>query len=163
MKKAETKDRIKQALEIRSLKQSELVEKTGIDKGQMSSYISGKYKPKQKNLHLIAKALCVDEAWLMGYDVPMDGYIRGNSEPDFPKIMRYYKILNDIGKKTATEQVRLLTLDEKYTKPNNIIPLKETPTEFTGNAAHKRTDIPENELTPEMQQIDENIMDDENF
>ena len=43
MKKAETKDRIKAALEIRDMKQSELVEKTGIDKGQMSSYITGRY------------------------------------------------------------------------------------------------------------------------
>lgn len=72
MKKAETKDRIKKALEIRDMKQSELVEKTGIDKGQMSSYLAGRYKPKQNNLHLIAEALSVDEAWLMGYDVPME-------------------------------------------------------------------------------------------
>ena len=72
MKKAETKDRIREALEIREMKQSELVEKTGIDKGQMSSYLSGRYKPKQTNLHLIAEALSVDEAWLMGSDVPME-------------------------------------------------------------------------------------------
>lgn len=72
MKKAETKDRIKYAMEIREIKQTELVEKTGIDKGQMSSYLSGKYKPKQKNLNLIAQALSVDEAWLMGFDVPME-------------------------------------------------------------------------------------------
>ena len=53
MKRAETKDRIRQALEIRGIKQSELVERTGIDKGQMSSYLSGKYKPRQKNIDLI--------------------------------------------------------------------------------------------------------------
>lgn len=72
MKKALTKDRIKEALELRGMKQSELVEKTGIDKGQMSSYLSGRYKPKQENLNLIANALSVDEAWLIGYDVPME-------------------------------------------------------------------------------------------
>lgn len=72
MKNAETKDRIKKALEVREMRQSELVEKTGIDKGQMSSYLAGRYKPKQKNLSLIAEALNVDEAWLMGYDVPME-------------------------------------------------------------------------------------------
>lgn len=77
MKKAETKDRIKAALETRGMKQSELVEKTKIDKGQMSSYLTGRYKPKQTNLHLIAEALSVDEAWLMGFDVPMErnGYV----------------------------------------------------------------------------------------
>lgn len=73
MKSAEIKDRIKIAMEIRDIKQSELVEKTGIDKGQLSSYISGRYKPKQINIQLIADALSVDEAWLMGYDVPMEG------------------------------------------------------------------------------------------
>ena len=46
MKKAETGDRIKDALEIRDMKQSDLVAITGIDKGQLSSYISGKYKPR---------------------------------------------------------------------------------------------------------------------
>lgn len=72
MKKGETKDRLKEALNLRGMKQSELVEKTGIDKGQISSYIAGKYSPKQNNLYLIAKALSVDEAWLMGYDVAME-------------------------------------------------------------------------------------------
>lgn len=116
MKKAETKDRIKEAMKIREIKQAELVEKTGIDKGQMSSYLSGKYKPKQGNLERIAKALCVDEAWLMGFDVPME---RTTSEKEeSPKIMQYYKLLNDIGKHEATRQVRLLTEVPRYLKEN---------------------------------------------
>lgn len=45
----------------------------------------------------------------------------------------------------------------------DIIPLKEEPIIHIANAAHKRTDIPESELTPEMQQADEEIMNDENF
>ena len=44
----------------------------GIDKGQISSYLSGKYKPKQENLSLVAAALDVSEYWLMGLDVSMD-------------------------------------------------------------------------------------------
>lgn len=160
MKKAETKDRIKEALEIRGMKQSELVERTGIDKGQMSSYISGKYKPKQKNLHLIAKVLSVDEAWLMGYDVPIDGCIHGSTEPKLPKIMQYYGMLNTLGKETATEQVRLLTLDEKYTKLDNIIPIikEPEPDYLVTNAAHQ---LPNDSL--EDKQYDEDIMNDDNF
>ncbi|WP_243124926.1 hypothetical protein [Clostridium cuniculi] len=34
--------------------------------------MSGKYTPKQNNIYLIAEALNVNEAWLMGYDVPME-------------------------------------------------------------------------------------------
>lgn len=64
--------RIKKALEIRNMKQSELVSLTGIGKSSISTYISGEYEPKQKNLYRIAKALDVSEAWLMGLDVPME-------------------------------------------------------------------------------------------
>lgn len=65
-------DRIKEALQIKNMKQIELVEKTGIGKSSISTYISGEYEPKQKNLYKIAKALDVDISWLMGSDVPMN-------------------------------------------------------------------------------------------
>ncbi|MCI8948603.1 MAG: helix-turn-helix transcriptional regulator [Lachnospiraceae bacterium] len=74
------------------------------------------------------------------------------------KIMRYYEQLNSIGKDAATEQARLLTLDEKYTMPDNIIPLKQDTEEPMGNAAHVRTDLPESELTPDLQREDEEIL-----
>lgn len=64
--------RIKEALELRNMKQADLVEKTGIGKSAISQYLSGKYVPKQTATHLIAKALNVSEAWLMGYDVPIE-------------------------------------------------------------------------------------------
>lgn len=67
-----TSKRIQEAMELRGLKQTDLVEKTGISKGALSSYISGRYVPKQNNTFLIAKALNVNEAWLMGADVPME-------------------------------------------------------------------------------------------
>jgi transcriptional regulator with XRE-family HTH domain len=54
------------------MKQSELCAKTGIPKSAMSQYISGAFEPKQDRIYLIAEALNVDEAWLMGYDVPME-------------------------------------------------------------------------------------------
>lgn len=67
-----TSDRIKEGMRIRDLKQADLVSLTGISKGALSSYISGKYTPKQNNIYKIAKALNVNEAWLMGADVSMD-------------------------------------------------------------------------------------------
>ena len=65
--------RIKEALLKRGMKQQDLVRLTGIGKSGISQYISGKFVPKQKAAHLIAKALNVSEAWLMGFDVPMQG------------------------------------------------------------------------------------------
>ena len=86
-------DRIKQALALRNMKQVELVEKTGIDKSQISSYLSGKYKPKQENLSLIAMALDVDVYWLMGQDVPMERAVTGEetAEQQVRRVETYAK------------------------------------------------------------------------
>ena len=59
---------LKIALDIRKMSQAELCEKTGIPKSAMSQYLSGAFQPKQKRTFLIAKALNVNEAWLMGFD-----------------------------------------------------------------------------------------------
>lgn len=67
-----TANRIKEAMALREMRQADLVEKTNISKGALSSYITGRYTPKQNNIYIIAKALNVNEAWLMGYDVPME-------------------------------------------------------------------------------------------
>lgn len=65
-------ERIKRALRIRDMKQSELCEVTKIPKSAISQYVSGAFEPKQDRVYLIAKALNVSEAWLMGFDVPME-------------------------------------------------------------------------------------------
>lgn len=92
-----TANRIKEALQIRNLKQADLVEKTRISKGALSSYISGNYVPKQKNLYLIAKALDVSEAWLMGLDVPMERKSNPSSEQAFMEYLYSlgYRIYRD--------------------------------------------------------------------
>jgi transcriptional regulator with XRE-family HTH domain len=65
-------ERIKYALRIKGLKQSDLCRLTKIPKSALSQYISGAYEPKQDRIYLISKALNVSEAWLMGLDVPME-------------------------------------------------------------------------------------------
>ena len=76
--------RIIRALELRGMRQIDLVEKTGIPKSAISQYCAGSFKPKQKRLFLIAEALNVDEAWLMGLDVPME---RGSTNVAIPNII----------------------------------------------------------------------------
>ena len=66
--------RIQQALDQKGWKQADLVKATGIGKASISTYLAGEYEPKQKNLFRLARALNVSEAWLMGYDVPMERY-----------------------------------------------------------------------------------------
>lgn len=81
--------RICRALKIRNLKQSDLAERTGIPKSAISQYCSGAFKPKQNRLFLIAETLDVDEAWLMGLDVPME---RGNTPPNIIPMPEMKKI-----------------------------------------------------------------------
>ena len=72
MDKYERKNRIREALSIRNMKQVELAEKTGIPKGTINNWLSQRYQPKQRALMKMAKALEVSEMWLAGYDVPME-------------------------------------------------------------------------------------------
>lgn len=69
---AATSERLREALRDAGMKQIDLVRATGLDKGAVSSYLSGKYEPKQKAIGLMAKALDVSESWLWGYDVPKE-------------------------------------------------------------------------------------------
>lgn len=68
---AEIKDRLKEALEMRGMRAVDLVEATGVPKSAISFYLAGKSQPKADRLYIIAQALDISEAWLLGYDVPM--------------------------------------------------------------------------------------------
>ena len=64
------------AMNENKLNQVELAEKTNccekpISQSLINKYLKGKAFARQNNLYILAKILNVDEAWLMGYDVPM--------------------------------------------------------------------------------------------
>ena len=63
--------RLREGLDYAGKKQADLVRETGLDRGSISSYLSGRYEPKQKAIYKMALALGVSEAWLLGYNVPM--------------------------------------------------------------------------------------------
>lgn len=118
-------ERIKEGLNLRNMKQADLVEKTKINKGSLSSYISGKYAPKQNNIYLIAEALNVNEAWLMGYDVPIERTNNiTNSNHTFTKeeknLIEDLRKLNDIGKNKVYTYTKDLIDNPKFTSINTI-------------------------------------------
>lgn len=85
-----TSERLKEALLMRDMKQIELATKTGLGKSAISQYLSGKVNPKQDKIHILAKALSVDELWLMGIsDSPA---INSHSKLDFFKINNIFQI-----------------------------------------------------------------------
>ena len=124
---ATTAERLKEIMSIRDIKQSEIIEKTGINKGALSSYISGRYLPKQDNIYKLAKVLCVNPAWLMGLDVSMEPPA-DSFEPaadassvvpvqlrwDERELLEKYNLLNDLGRNKVYEYVSDLTENEKY-------------------------------------------------
>ena len=72
MKNVDFKVRLKQAMDAKDMKAVDLCNKTGIPKGAISYYLNGRSEPKADRLYIIAKALEVSEAWLLGYDVQME-------------------------------------------------------------------------------------------
>lgn len=104
-RKSNCSARIADALSIRNMKQSELSEKTNIPKSAISQYISGAFEPKQDRIYIIAKALNVSEAWLMGYDVPME---RQKSIPDDKTLTEAEKILLDLFRRVPEDKQTLV-------------------------------------------------------
>lgn len=95
-------NRLKIAMEIRNMKQSKLSQITGIGKSSISQYISGDYEPKQGNIYLLAQALDVNEAWLMGHDVKMDREIKPTSiSLNERNLLKKYNSLDEKGRHTV--------------------------------------------------------------
>ena len=100
-------ERIKKALDIKGLKQSDLRRLTKIPKSSMSQYMSGDYEPKQDRIYLIAKALNVSEAWLMGYDVPMKRQEKKDS-PSETDLSEGEKMLLDLFRRVPEDKQELV-------------------------------------------------------
>lgn len=75
-----TAERLRERMNELNMKQVDVVRATGIDKGALSSYLSGKYEPKDKTVYKLALALKVNEMWLWGYDVPKERANRNEDE-----------------------------------------------------------------------------------
>lgn len=80
MKERNTSDRLKEIMAKNGLRQIDILNKAipfckkynvKLGRNDLSQYISGKVEPSQKKLTVLAEALGVNEAWLMGYDMPI--------------------------------------------------------------------------------------------
>ena len=104
-------ERIKTALLIRGMRQSDLCKITNIPKSALSQYISGAYDPKQDRIYIISKALNVSEAWLMGLDVPMERAKKINSSEELTlsegekNLLIFYRSLSDEAKKVFDDAI----------------------------------------------------------
>ena len=102
-------ERIKKALTIKGMKQSDLCRLTKIPKSALSQYISGAFEPKQDRIYLMAQALNVNETWLMGLDVPMERQDKlKNASPEEPKLTEGEKMLLELFRRVPEEQQTLV-------------------------------------------------------
>lgn len=159
--------RLSQLMEEHNETTYSMAERFSLSSPTISRYMTGQMAAKVTTIQLMADYFHVNPIWLMGFDVPkyekIDSVSEQNSHSE-PIIMSYYSQLNALGQETATEHVRLLTLDKKYTEKS----VREYPSlvrdpdadYLKPQAAHARTDI---EVTEEMIQNDDDIMNDENF
>lgn len=67
-----TANRMKEAMLKANKRQADISREANVDKGALSSYLKGKYEPKQDVIYRIARVLNVSEMWLWGYDCPME-------------------------------------------------------------------------------------------
>ena len=72
--------RLQEAMDNACKTQADLVRETGISKGTLSRYLSGKFEPKQIAVNKLAIALNVSEMWLWGCDVPMERPVETKKE-----------------------------------------------------------------------------------
>lgn len=101
--------RLREALTAAEKKQADLVRETGLDRGAVSSYLSGKYEPKQKAIYKMAQALDVSESWLLGFDVPMQRTTDQKKNDQLAKLI--VKMRSDV--EFYNLVVALAELDEK--------------------------------------------------
>lgn len=81
MKSSNTSKRLKLIMKNRNLRQVDILNLAKpfceeyhikLGKNDLSQYVSGKVEPGQEKLAILGHALGLNEAWLMGYDVPME-------------------------------------------------------------------------------------------
>lgn len=98
--------RIAEALKIRGMKQADLCKYAKVPKSSLSLYLSGAYEPKQSRIYDMARVLGVSEAWLMGYDVPMEK--ENNPSPTEESLTDGEKVLLQLFRQVPEEDQRML-------------------------------------------------------
>lgn len=197
MKRENTSSRLKQIMVERNLRQVDILKLTEpycqkynvkMNKSDISQYCSGKTEPNQDKLFVLGKALQVNEAWLMGFDVPEANFDSRNNFSDSEilyianmlttikgtneyiatiEIIKKLELLNLNGLQKVFDYIMDLIKSGNYstgTELKNFGKLKYShqmqEKQFMLNAAHERTDI---DIPEGTDTSDNDIMDDENF
>ncbi len=119
--------RLRKAVENSGYSQTQLCEITGINKGALSSYLSGRYYPKQQAIEKLSEALNVPIFWLMGYDTESEEDSQEENTYYIDKEARElaqflyenpkYKVLFDAAKDVSADDLEMVkTIIDKFKK-----------------------------------------------
>ena len=105
-------NRIKTALKHRQMKQVELCQLANVPESSLSLYLKGAYEPKQDKIYNMARALNVSEAWLMGYDVPMERELVKKSNTiqvteDEQKLLELFRLVPENQQQLVLQMIRV--------------------------------------------------------
>lgn len=109
-----TSTRLKKIMAERGLKQADVLRmaqpycekhKIKMGKSDLSQFVSGKVEPGQWKLTILGLALDVSEAWLMGFDVPMEREITPASLEEDGRIGEFVDLF---GQLTAEQQALII-------------------------------------------------------
>ena len=97
------KDRLNEAMKLRGMTAAELSKKSGLAKSSVSRYLSGENIPRSIAIGKMAGALNVSPAWMLGYNVTIDGKdpetikidVEVLSENNRVRLLAYYQALLD--------------------------------------------------------------------
>ena len=144
MKKENTSTRLKKIMPERNLRQVDILnstrpycEKYGVkmNKSDISQYCSGKTEPNQDKLFVLGMALNVSEAWLMGYDVPMERLDSQKKTEDPASFSKNAKENNDLTRR-----------DERDIKKDLDSLVEKLSSKQYGPAAYDGEEIPEEDI-----------------
>ena len=106
-------NRIREALQLRGMKQVELCEKSGVKKSALNSWIAQRWQPKADALNAMSKVLNVSEMWLAGYDVPMERPVAQIKNDELAQLIKI--IRKDEELKTLFISISHLKADQRKT------------------------------------------------
>ncbi len=95
------KERLIEAMKLRGMTATELANKSGLAKSSVSRYLTGENIPRSIAIGKMANALNVSPAWILGYNLTIDGQEIPNIEIDKlteenkTRLFAYYQALID--------------------------------------------------------------------
>lgn len=111
--------RLRKLFESSGLTQSDICKQTNINKGALSSYLSGRYFPKQKSLEKLANIFGVPIEYLMGLSDDAGTPSSDSSLTDGEQqIVSSFRQLNEEGRERLLNYADDLVASGRYIKNN---------------------------------------------